>query len=202
MDTRERTTSSPRERLLFATRPRFLVYLKSSLIKILALLLLLYLFSYIISQAVRLQSYLVNYVRLPLVEGTTYLLLILILILILWILWSVISWRYTRYILTNRRIIIQGGVIRKKRSYIHYNKIQDIITSQGIMERLISSGDIEIYGGHENTQLILEDVPNPREVEDMINRLIDGEHIGFERYEPSFKRKSIIEDYDRKFKRL
>jgi membrane protein YdbS with pleckstrin-like domain len=201
MDTRERT-SHPPERLLFTSRPRFLVYLKSSLIKFIFLLLVLYFFSYILSRAIQLQNYLINYVRLPLVEGTTYLLLILILILILWILWSVISWRYTKYMLTNHRVMVQKGIIRKKKTYIHFNKIHDIIISQGIMERLVSSGDIKIYSGHENTELILEDVPNPVEVEDMINRLIEGEHIGFKKYAPSTKRKSIIEEYDQKFKRL
>lgn len=202
MDTRERRNSYPQERLLFATRPRFLVYLKSTVVKFILLMLLLYFFSYIISKAVQLQNYLINYVSLPLVEGTTYLLLIIVLILILWIVVSVISWRFTVYMLTNRRIMIKKGLIRKKRSYIHYNKIQDIIVSQGIMERLVSSGDIKIFGGHENTQLILGDVPNPVEVENMINRMIDGDHIGFEKYEPAAKRKSIIEEYDQKFKRL
>ena len=39
--------------------------------------------------------------------------------------------------------------------------------------------DIEIYGGHEHTNIVLEDIPNPREVEDMIDRIMVGEEVGF-----------------------
>ena len=94
---------------------------------------------------------------------------------------------------------------------MHYDKIQDIITSQSIMERISYSGDIEIFGGHDRTSLILEDIPNPGEVENMINRMIEGDDLEFETQPPkkteksnkidkSKKRQSVMEEYDKKFK--
>ncbi len=98
----------------------------------------------------------------------------------MWILWNILSWRSENYTLTNQRVMVKTGVIRKKSVYMHYDKIQDIIVSQSLMERISYSGDIEIFGGHDRTSLILEDIPNPGEVENMINRMIEGDDLEFE----------------------
>ena len=71
--------------------------------------------------------------------------------------------------------MIKSGVISKKNVYIHYNKIQDIIVSQGFVQRISYSGNIEIFGGRDQTSLILEYIPNSDEIENMINQMIEGE---------------------------
>jgi len=88
---------------------------------------------------------------------------------------------------------------------MHYDKIQDIIVSQSLMERISYSGDIEIFGGHDRTSLILEDIPNPGEVENMLNRMIEGDDLEFEtpptkKPQKSQKKQSVMEEYDKKFK--
>ena len=94
---------------------------------------------------------------------------------------------------------------------MHYNKMQDIIVSQGFIQRISYAGDIEIFGGHDRTSLILEDIPNPGEVENMINRMIEGDDMEFEtqptkkteksnKIDKSKKRQSVMEEYDKKFK--
>ncbi len=194
------TSQKPREKVLFDTRPRFTITLTSTFIKFIVLLILIYLFTSILASVASVQNFLVNYVKLPLVESVSYLMVLLILVLFLWILWDIISWRAIHYMLTNRRVLVERGVIRKKKVYIHYNKIQDVNISQGLMERIFRAGEIEIFGGHEHTQLILEHVPNPAQVDNTINRLIQGDDIGFRKYKRSEDRKSVIDDYDKKFK--
>jgi len=49
--------------------------------------------------------------------------------------------------LTTDRVVVERGVIRKYKVYMHYNKIQDVDISQGIMERIFKAGDIVIWGG-------------------------------------------------------
>jgi membrane protein YdbS with pleckstrin-like domain len=189
------------EETLFETRPRFFMYLKSAIIKFIALIVIIYIFGFVVSVAASIQNYIISIVRIPLVEATVYILLFLMLILILWIIWDLLSWNYTFYTLTNQRVILQKGVIRKNKTYMHYDKIQDIDVSQGIIERLSSSGDIAIFGGHEHTRLVLNDIPNPTKVEDMINRMIEGDFIP---QKPSGSKKvkdSVINKYDKKFKR-
>jgi len=205
MNERNQRSSIPGEKVLFETRPRFIVSLKSAVFKFIIVLLLLYFFTTLINYAALLQGKVSSLVNLPFVEGTTDAIVIIILLLLIWILWNFISWRSKNYTLTNQRVMVKKGVIRKKTVYMHYNKIQDIIVSQSIMERVSYSGDIEIFGGHDNTSLILEDIPNPGEIENMINRMIEGDDIEFETKKPKKsetpkKGQSIIEEYDKKFK--
>lgn len=190
-----------REKILFETRPRFFMYLKSALIKFIILILIIYFFMPIMTVAASIQNYIINFLRIPLVEATVYILLLLMLILILWIIWDLLSWKYTTYTLTNSRVIFQKGIIRKNKTYMHYDKIQDITFSQGIIERLISSGDIAIFGGHDRTRLILNDIPNPTKVEDMINRMIEGDFIVPKPSGPKKIKDSVIDTHNKKFKR-
>lgn len=197
--------SNPGERVIFTTRPRFLANLKSTILKFIVLLVIFYLFRTIISLSVTVQEYVIQIVQLPLIQATFYILLLIIVLLILSMILDVVSWKRKKYQLTNQRVIIQKGLIRRKRAYIHYSKIQDIDIYQGIVDRLLSAGNIEIYGGHEHTNIVLEDIPNPREVEDMIDRIMVGDEAIFkpQRKEPrnNNPQRSIIEEYDQKFKR-
>lgn len=193
--------SNPGERVVFETRPRFLANMKSTILKLVILVGIFYYFRTIIAAAIILQEYVVQMVWLPLIQGIFYLLLLIIILLILSIIFEILSWRGKKYQLTNQRVVIQKGILRRKRSSIQYPKIQDIEISQGIVDRIISAGDIEIYGGHEHTNIVLEDIPNPREVEDMIDRVILGEEVGFKTQRRKTPKRSIIEEYDKKFKR-
>jgi len=212
-----RRNSQTGERVLFETRPRLIVRLKSAIFKFIIVLLLLYFFTTIIRYAALIQGSVSTIVTVPFVTGTTYGVLIIIVLLLIWILWNILSWRSENYRLTNQRVMVKSGVIRKNNVYMHYNKIQDIIISQSIMERITNSGDIEIFGGHDRTSLILEDIPNPGEVENMINRMIEGDDSEFETNPPEEpqsaqnnlrsqkpqkpqKRQSVMEEYDKKFK--
>ncbi len=200
-----RRNSHPGERVLFETRPRFIVKLKSAILKFIIVLLLIIFFTTIVRYAAMVQGSINTLVNVPFVTGTTYGLTIIILLLLIWILWNILSWRSQNYTLTNQRVIVKTGIIRKKSVYMHYDKIQDIIVSQSLMERISYSGDIEIFGGHDRTSLILEDIPNPGEVENMLNRMIEGDDLEFEtppakKPQKSQKRQSVMEEYDKKFK--
>ena len=179
-----RRNSDSGERVLFETRPRLIVRLKSAIFKFIIVLLLLYFFTTIIRYAALLQGSVSTVVTVPVVTGTTYGVLLIILLLLLWIFWNILSWRSEEYKLTNQRVMLKSGIIEKIRVYMHYNKIQDIIISQSIMERITNSGDIEIFGGHDRTSLILTDIPDPGEIENMINRMIEGDDQEFETNPP------------------
>ena len=196
-----KTNSNPGERVVFQTRPRFLASLKSTILKLIILLVILYFFRSIIALAFTLQEYAVQMVQIPLIQATFYILVLIIALLILSMFLDIVSWRRKEYQLTNQRVIVKSGLIRRKKSYIHYSKIQDIDVYQGVVDRIFSAGDIEIYGGHEHTNILLENVPHPREVEDIIDRVMVGEEVGFKPQRSKAPRKSIIDEYDQKFKR-
>lgn len=188
------------EKVLFETRPRFTLNLGSTILKVIILLLFLYFFNTILSLTASAQEYLIYYIQIPLVQGVSYLLLLIVVVLVLSILWDIISWRAVRYLLTTHRVMIKKGIFRKRKIYMPYNMIQDIDVSQGILERLFRAGDIQIYGGHEHTQVVMEDIPNPYQVDNTINRLMQGEDIGYRKYKREVDRKSVIDEYDKKFK--
>jgi membrane protein YdbS with pleckstrin-like domain len=197
--------SNPGERVIFETSPRFLANLRSTILKFIILILIFYYFRTIMALSISLNEYIVQMVQLPVIQVTFYLLLLIIVLLIISVIFDIISWKRKKYQLTNQRVVIQKGIIRRKRSYIHYAKIQDIDIYQGIMDRIFSAGNMEIYGGHEHTNIVLEDIPNPKEVEDMIDRIMVGEEVGFKPQRNAKRNKnpqrSIIEEYDQKFKR-
>jgi uncharacterized membrane protein YdbT with pleckstrin-like domain len=189
------------EEVVFETKPRFLMYLKSALIKFIIILVIIYFFRTAVSLTAAAQDFIINYIQIPLVYSVTIILMLLILVLFLWIIWDILSWRYTAYIITNTKVISKKGILRKNKSSIHFNKIQDIRVSQSITERIIASGDIEIYSGHDFSNMRLYDVPNPSKVENLLNRAIEGD---FEFQKPSKKREkdeSVVSNYERKFKR-
>ena len=51
--------------------------------------------------------------------------------------------------------------------------MQNIEVTQSLVQRISSSEDIEIFGGRDKTNLILEDIPKPNQVEDLINQRIE-----------------------------
>jgi uncharacterized membrane protein YdbT with pleckstrin-like domain len=134
------------EKVLFETRPRFTMNLGSTILKAIVLLLFLYFFNTILSLTASAQEYLIYYIQIPLVQGVSYLLLLIVIVLVLSILWDIVSWRAVRYLLTTHRVMIKKGIFRKRKIYMPYNMIQDIDVSQGILERLFRAGDIQIYG--------------------------------------------------------
>ena len=181
---RDNTEYHTREKVLFETKPNFFIGAKSALIKVIVIILILYFSGTIIQLAARLQNYIINMIQIPLVEWVTLIIYLIIFLLVIWSIWNLISWNNTIYRLTNYRVVVKKGLIRKNKAFIHYEKIQDINISQSIMEKIFSSGDIEIFGGHEQTRIILENVPTPDKVENMINDLIEGDYYGFENEPP------------------
>lgn len=163
----------PGERILFQTRPNFISYMQSALLRIIILLLLLYFFTSLIAIAALIQSHYAPLVKVPFVEYWTYFIILLIALLFISIIWNVLSWRAKCYLLTSQRVMIKSGVLRKKSVYMHYNKMQDINVSQGLIQRISNSGDIFVYGGRDRTSLVLENIPKPVKVEEMINDNIE-----------------------------
>ncbi|MGB9837751.1 PH domain-containing protein [Methanothermobacter sp.] len=167
----------PGERVLYETRPRFILNSKSSIIKILFLALIIYIFPAAVKFAGDLDNLLIMRYGFTVADKVVWILTAAFILLVLSVLWDVISWRSRRYIITDHRVIVESGVLRKRRFYMNHSKIVDISFSQGIMERLLDSADIEIHGGHEDTHIILEDAPFPARIEYHINRFTEHRSV-------------------------
>ncbi|BAW31275.1 MAG TPA: PH domain-containing protein [Methanothermobacter sp.] len=164
------------EKIIYSTHPRLFLYSSSIILDLIVVVILFYILPFAMEAAAKLEYSISSIVNLPLAQIITWIFLIIILILIIKAIIYLISWKYTRYILTDQRVIIEKGLIKREISYIYYDKIVDVIFSQTFLERLMSAADIQIFGGHEHTPIILENAPNPQRINQMINQLMRGDY--------------------------
>lgn len=200
------------EKIIYSTHPRLFLYSSSIILNLAAVVILFYLLPFAMEAAAKLEYFIASTVSLPLAQIVTWIFLIVILVLIIKSIIDLISWKYTRYILTDQRIIIQKGIIRKEISYIYYDKIVDVVFSQDLMEKLMSAGNIQVFGGHEHTPIVLENAPNPQKIDELINQLMAGEYksmVSQESVQEKGSKKSksssegsLLKRHSDKFKRL
>ena len=88
--------------------------------------------------------------------------------IILYIIFQIVGWYAKEYILTESKIIVKSGFILTNKNYMPYSTIQDINTSQNILERLFNVGSVSVYSAYDNNQIAIENVSNPSEVEEII----------------------------------
>ncbi|HIH62396.1 MAG TPA: PH domain-containing protein [Methanobacteriales archaeon] len=193
------------ERIIYSTRPRLFLYSSSIILNLIAVVILFYILPFAMEATAKFEYSIGAAVRLPLVQIVTWIFLIIILVLIIKSIIDFISWRFTRYILTDQRVVIEKGLLHKETSYIYYDKIVDVVFSQSLLERLVSAGDIQIFGGHEHTPIVLKNAPNPQRIDQLINQLISGEYEAMSKGLRGNKppsRGSALKKHSNKFKRL
>jgi uncharacterized membrane protein YdbT with pleckstrin-like domain len=100
--------------------------------------------------------------------------LVLALILALAILAAVMSWikafirrRATEIAITDRRVILKAGILRRRTVEMSRGKIETIKVEQGILGRLFGFGTIELAGTGGDVET-LRDVSSPLEVRRLI----------------------------------
>ncbi|OED30619.1 PH domain-containing protein [Methanosphaera sp. WGK6] len=165
------------EQTLLEVKPSMILHIDNFIFKIVVLFLLVFFFTPILAIFSNLQIQLLTSFQLNFTNMTFVVELILIfciILVLLRILLDVLDWNSTLYTLTESRIIIKRGIFRKEKIMMSYGKIQDIEVSQTILERLLNAGDVIIYGGHEHPETILDNIPDPKNVEEIIFNRLNG----------------------------
>jgi uncharacterized membrane protein YdbT with pleckstrin-like domain len=54
------------------------------------------------------------------------------------------AWATTNFVVTSDRVIYRSGVLRKRSIEIPLDRINTVVSNQGVFERMIGAGDIEI----------------------------------------------------------
>lgn len=160
-----------REKTLLETKPNMMFYADNFITKIIVLFILVFLFAPIMTVVYGIQSQLLRNFQLNFSNVMFYVeiaLILCILVVIIKIVLDILDWYYTVYILTDNRLIIERGFINKETITMPYNRVQDIEVVQSFLERIINVGSVIIYGSSDKSDTILDAVPNPREVEDII----------------------------------
>ncbi|HEX5616254.1 MAG TPA: PH domain-containing protein [Acidimicrobiia bacterium] len=96
---------------------------------------------------------------------------------LVWALWLVLQflqWRFTYFVVTSERVIYRTGVLSRRGVEIPLERINNINFNQGILERLLGTGDLEIESAGEEGQSTFENVWHPDGVQQELYRQMKG----------------------------
>jgi uncharacterized membrane protein YdbT with pleckstrin-like domain len=86
---------------------------------------------------------------------------ILAVIWAVWLLTKYFQWQFTYFVVTDDRVIFRTGVLAKRGVEIPLERINNINFFQGVWERVIGAGDLDIESAGQEGQSHFEDVRHP-----------------------------------------
>lgn len=93
---------------------------------------------------------------------------------LLWTVKRFFVWTSTNFVVTTDRLIYRSGVVSKHGKEIPLERLNDISFHQGVFERMIGAGDLEIESGGEKGQQFFTDIPHPARVQNEIYRQVEA----------------------------
>jgi uncharacterized membrane protein YdbT with pleckstrin-like domain len=98
-----------------------------------------------------------------------------LIILLRWTVRPLLFWLTTRYVVTNRRVLMRNGVLSRTGRDVPLTRVNDVSFSRTVVERCFGSGTLVIESAGDRGQVILKDVPEVEGVQRDIYRLVEGE---------------------------
>lgn len=89
----------------------------------------------------------------------TIVMLVLIVAALLWAGLRILRWRFATYHLTDRRIVMEGGILSRTAETIPLDRIQNTVIHRPFGDRLIGAGDIEIESAGRDGVEVLHRIP-------------------------------------------
>lgn len=80
-----------------------------------------------------------------------------------------------RYRLTTQRLFLHRGILTQVTDQLELVRVEDVRLRQGVIDRLVNTGDIEIISSDEtDNKLVLQSVCTPAEVAEHVRRNVRG----------------------------
>jgi uncharacterized membrane protein YdbT with pleckstrin-like domain len=98
---------------------------------------------------------------------------VLTIIWAIWLLMKFVSWTRTYFVVTDQRVVYRTGVISRHGVEIPLERINNINFHQGVWERMIGAGDLEIQSAGESGTTLFENVRHPDGVQQEIYRQME-----------------------------
>ena len=77
----------------------------------------------------------------------------------LWAGLRILRWRFATYHLTDKRIVMEGGILSRTAETIPLDRIQNTVIHRPLGDRLIGAGDIEIESAGRDGVEVLHRIP-------------------------------------------
>jgi uncharacterized membrane protein YdbT with pleckstrin-like domain len=81
--------------------------------------------------------------------------------------WALVV-RTERLAVGERDVLLERGFIGKQRVQVSRDSVRAVRVSQGIMQRLLGVGDIEIFTGGDYPEIAIRGLPRPNDVREML----------------------------------
>ena len=106
-----------------------------------------------------------NWAKIPLAVA--------ILVYVAFVIVKYLTWTYTHFVLTDRRVISRSGIISKRGTEVPLDRVNNIDFSQKFWERLIGAGDLAIESAGKDGQSHFENVRHPDMVQQEVYRQME-----------------------------
>jgi uncharacterized membrane protein YdbT with pleckstrin-like domain len=93
----------------------------------------------------------------------------------IWLLVKFLEWSRTFFVVSDQRVIFRTGVLTRHGVEIPLERINNINFHQGIWERIIGAGDLEIQSAGEQGTSQFSDIRHPDGVQQEIYRQMEGD---------------------------
>jgi uncharacterized membrane protein YdbT with pleckstrin-like domain len=93
----------------------------------------------------------------------------------MWTVKRYIDWATSHFVVTNFRVIYKSGWIRYSGIDIPLDRVNNVLISQGVIERAVGAGDLVIESAGESGQQRFSDIRHPGRVRNIINAQIQAE---------------------------
>lgn len=108
---------------------------------------------------------------LRIVIGAVAVLAVLVVVLV-----PYLRWRTTHYVLTTHRLMTRLGILNHTGRDVPLNRINNAMYEQSFWERIINSGTLVVESAGEDGQQVFKDIPDADQTQQLINRLVEGDH--------------------------
>ncbi|HYT09649.1 MAG TPA: PH domain-containing protein [Mycobacteriales bacterium] len=87
-----------------------------------------------------------------------------------------LRWRTTHYVLTTHRLMTRVGILSHSGRDVPLNRINNAMYEQSFWERIINSGTLVVESAGEDGQQVFSHIPDADRTQQLINRLVEGDH--------------------------
>ncbi|MDT5028964.1 MAG: hypothetical protein QOE61_5390 [Micromonosporaceae bacterium] len=99
------------------------------------------------------------------------------LVLFLWLaLWPFVVWRSTHFVFTNERVLLREGVFNRQQRDIPLTRVNDVSSSQSLIDRLLGCGKLTVESAGERGQSVLTNIPKVVAVQKVVYELVEADH--------------------------
>ncbi len=89
-----------------------------------------------------------------------------------------LPWTFTKYFLTEEKLLIETGVLSRKEEEIRLYRIMDITMKRSLGERIFNLGTIHCCSADKSTpEFNIRRIKNPAKVKNMLSDMVEAERM-------------------------